>query len=293
MAGHKEIRTRIASVKSTRQITSAMKMVAAAKLRKAQDKIIQLRPYVSKLDEVLASVTCHLDEEEENRYTQMREVNRALIVVITSNRGLCGAFNANVAKQAISLAQGTYGNLFHEGNLHFMAIGKKGNEFLRSKGFPVIEKNYEIFDNLNFQNVVPIADTLINQFLEGEYDQIEFVYNHFKNAAVQLLTQEKFLPLQFITEDANLAQSQDYIYEPDHDFLVDTLIPRSLRIMMYKAILDSFVAEQGARMTAMHLATDNATELLKELTLHYNKARQAAITKEILEIVGGAEALKE
>ena len=293
MAGHKEIRTRIASVKSTRQITSAMKMVAAAKLRKAQDKIIQLRPYVRKLEEVLASVTFHLDEDKENRYTQVREVNSALIVIITSNRGLCGAFNANVAKQAISLAQGTYGNLFREGNLHFMAIGKKGNEFLRSKGFPVIEKNYKIFDDLNFQNVVPIADTLINQFLEGKYDQIEFVYNHFKNAAVQLLAQEKFLPLQFITEDANLAQSQDYIYEPDHDSLIDTLIPRSLRIKLYKAILDSFVAEQGARMTAMHLATDNATELLKELTLHYNKARQAAITKEILEIVGGAEALKE
>jgi F-type H+-transporting ATPase subunit gamma len=292
MAGLKEIRTRIASVKSTRQITSAMKMVAAAKLRKAQDKIIQLRPYVSKLEEVLASLTSQMEDDGENKYITGREVNRALIVVITSNRGLCGAFNANVVKQTISLAYETYGELLREGNLHFLTIGKKGNEFLKLKGFSIIDNNNEIFDELKFQNVVPIADNLIKQYLEGEYDRIEIVYNHFKNAAVHLLTQEQFLPIRLEAQEGKVNQLVDYIFEPDHATLIDTLIPRSLRILLYKAILDSYVAEQGARMTAMHMATDNATELLRELTLHYNKARQAAITKEILEIVGGAEALK-
>ena len=293
MAGLKEIRTRIASVKSTRQITSAMKMVAAAKLRKAQDKIIQLRPYVSKLDELLACLTHQLGEEDQNKYMDEREINRVLIVAITSNRGLCGAFNANVVKQTISLINGTYRDLYRSGDLDIMTIGKKGTELLRIKGFPAVDSNIEIFDDLTFQNVVPIADKLIQQYLEGEYDKIEFVYNHFKNAAVQLLTQEQFLPVRFEQKEETIQQAADYIYEPDHPFLIESLIPRSLRIQLFKAILDSFVAEQGARMTAMHLATDNATELLRELTLHYNKARQAAITKEILEIVGGAEALKE
>ena len=293
MAGLKEIRTRITSVKSTRQITAAMKMVAAAKLRKAQDKIIQLRPYVTKLEELLASLTNQLGEEYQNKYMSEREINKVLIVVITSNRGLCGAFNANVVKQTISLVTGTYSNLYRSGDLDLMTIGKKGTELLRIKGFPAIYSNYEIFDDLTFQHIVPIADNLIRQYLEGEYDKIEFVYNHFKNTAVQLLTQEQFLPVQFEKNEDTTEQPADYIYEPDHPSLMESLIPRSLRIHLFKAILDSFVAEQGARMTAMHLATDNATELLKELELHYNKARQAAITKEILEIVGGAEALQE
>ena len=293
MAGLKEIRTRIASVKSTRQITSAMKMVAAAKLRKAQDKIIQLRPYVSKLEELLTSLTNQLGEEDQNKYMHEREINRVLIVVITSNRGLCGAFNANVVKQTISLVHGIYNNLYRSGDLDIMTIGKKGTEFLRTKGFPAVHTNIEIFDDLTFQNIVPIADNMIQQYLEGEYDKIEFVYNHFKNAAVQLLTQEQFLPVRFEKNEDTSQQPADYIYEPDHPSLIESLIPRSLRIQLFKAILDSFVAEQGARMTAMHLATDNATELLKELTLHYNKARQATITKEILEIVGGAEAMQE
>ncbi len=292
MAGLKEIRTRIASVKSTRQITAAMKMVAAAKLRKAQDRIIQLRPYVSKLEEVLAYLTCHLEENVENQYTEEREINRILVVVITSNRGLCGAFNTNVARQAISLAYETYGEHFRENNLHFMTIGKKGNELLKSKKIPSIDTHHEIFDDLTFEHVVPIADQLIQQYLEGEYDRIEFIYNHFKNAAVHLLTQEQFLPIRFEAKTDMVPQNLDYIFEPDHPSLIESLMPRWLRIHLYKAILDSYVAEQGARMTAMHMATDNATELLRELTLHYNKARQAAITKEILEIVGGAEALR-
>ncbi len=292
MAGLKEIRTRIASVKSTRQITSAMKMVAAAKLRKAQDRIIFLRPYVSKLEEVLACLT-HIEEGGiENQYTEEREINRILIVVITSNRGLCGAFNANVTRQALSLAFNTYEDLFHAGNLHFMTIGKKGNELLKTKQFPIVNTNNEIFDELTFEQVAPIADELIKQFVDGEYDRIEFVYNHFKNAAVQLLTQEQFLPIRFEREGDGGLQNLDYIFEPDHPSLIESLMPRWLRIHLYKAILDSYVAEQGARMTAMHMATDNATELLRELTLHYNKARQATITKEILEIVAGAEALR-
>jgi len=292
MAGLKEIRTRIVSVKSTRQITAAMKMVAAAKLRKAQNRIIQLRPYVSKLEEVLACLTCQLEVNVENQYTEEREIKRVLLVVITSNRGLCGAFNANVARQAVSLAYETYGDLFQDSNLHFMTIGKKGSELLKSKKIPIVDTNHEIFDDLTFEHVVPIADRMIQQYLEGEYDRIEFVYNHFKNAAVHLLTQEQFLPIRFEAKADMLPQNLDYIFEPDHPSLIEKLMPRWLRIQLYKAILDSFVAEQGARMTAMHMATDNAMELLRELTLHYNKARQAAITKEILEIVGGAEALR-
>lgn len=292
MAGLKEIRTRIVSVKSTRQITSAMKMVAAAKLRKAQDRIINLRPYVNKLDEVLTCLTSLEEGNVENRYTEKRELNRILLVMITSNRGLCGAFNASVTRQAMSLAYNTYREFFQAGNLHFMAIGKKGNELLRIKKFPIVNTNHEIFDALTFEHVVPIADQLIQQFLEGEYDRIEFVYNHFKNAAVQLLTQEQFLPIPLETKEDPVSQHVDYIFEPDRPSLIESLMPRWLRIHLYKAILDSYVAEQGARMTAMHMATDNATELLRELTLHYNKARQATITKEILEIVGGAEALR-
>jgi len=292
MAGLKEIRTRIVSVKSTRQITAAMKMVAAAKLRKAQDRIIYLRPYVSKLEEVLACLTSLEEGVVENQYTEKREINRILVVVITSNRGLCGAFNANVARQAISLAIETYGELFRDNNLHFMTIGKKGNELLKSKKFPIVDTHHEIFDELTFEHVVPIADQLIQQYLEGEYDRIEFIYNHFKNAAVHLLTQEQFLPIRLETKEDMVSQNPDYIFEPDHTLIMESLMPRWLRIHLYKAILDSYVAEQGARMTAMHMATDNATDLLRELTLHYNKARQAAITKEILEIVGGAEALR-
>ena len=293
MAGLKEIRTRIASVKSTRQITSAMKMVSAAKLRKAQDKIIQLRPYVNKLDELLGSLTGQLGEEDQNKFMSEREVERILIVVITSNRGLCGAFNANVIKQAQSLANETYSSHLRNGDLDFITIGKKGTELMKIRGYPVLESENEIFDDLTFRNVVPIADKLIHMYLDGEYDKIEFVYNHFKNAAVQLLTQEQFLPVKFDNQEAELKQPGDYIYEPDHTTLVESLIPNSLHIQLFKAILDSYVAEQGARMTAMHLATDNATELLRELTLHYNKARQASITNEILEIVSGAEALLE
>jgi F-type H+-transporting ATPase subunit gamma len=293
MAGLKEIRTRIASVKSTRQITSAMKMVAAAKLRKAQDKIIQLRPYVNKLEEILTSLTQQLSEEDENRYMSEREVDRVLVVVIASNRGLCGAFNANVVKHTLSLVQGEYSANLRSGEIKFFTIGKKVTELLKLKGLTVVESNNDILDNLSYQHVIPIADKLIQQYLDGEYDRIEIVYNHFKNAAVQLLTQEQFLPVKFETTPEAAQHPADYIYEPDHDSLIESLIPRSLRIQLFKAILDSYVAEQGARMTAMHLATDNATELLRELTLHYNKARQAAITKEILEIVSGAEALKE
>ena len=291
MAGLKEIRTRIASVKSTRQITSAMKMVAAAKLRKAQDKIIQLRPYAAKLEEVLACLTNDPENRTDNIYTREREMNRLLVVVITSNRGLCGAFNSNVIKEVESDHAGRVHTI--EEGIHYQTIGKKGTESLRSRKYPVVDSNYDIFDDLQFNMVVPIADRLSQQFISGEYDQIEIVYNHFKNAAVQIVTREQFLPIHLDTDDENRQRQTDYILEPDPTLILEKLIPRSLRIKLYKAILDSFVAEQGARMTAMHMATDNATELLRELTLHYNKARQSAITKELLDIVGGAEALHE
>ncbi|UCG27298.1 MAG: ATP synthase F1 subunit gamma [Bacteroidales bacterium] len=291
MAGLKEIRTRIVSVKSTMQITSAMKMVAAAKLRKAQDKIIQLRPYAAKLEGILECLTNDPEDRTDNIYTRERELKNLLVVVITSNRGLCGAFNSNVIKEVIS--EDTNRTIPREEDLHYLTIGKKGTELLRSRKFPIIDSNYEIYDDLQFNTVAPLADRLIHHFINGEYDKIEFVYNHFKNAAVQIVTREQFLPITFDEDDENRPMQTDFILEPDRALILEKLIPRSLRIQLYKAILDSYVAEQGARMTAMHMATDNATELLRELTLHYNKARQSAITKEILDIVGGAEALHE
>ena len=253
MSGLKEIRTRIASVKSTRQITSAMKMVAAARLRKAQDKIIRLRPYAAKLEEVLACLTGDPENRTDNVYTQEREINKLLVVVITSNRGLCGAFNSNVIKEVMAEHAGRSHTI--EEGIHYQTIGKKGTESLRSRKYPVVDSNYDIFDDLHFNTVVPIADRLIQQFLSGEYDKIEIVYNHFKNAAVQIVTREQFLPIRLDAYEENKSRQTDYILEPDLALILEKLIPRSLRIQLYKAILDSYVAEQGARMTAMHMAT--------------------------------------
>lgn len=285
MANLKEIRNRITSVSSTMQITSAMKMVSAAKLKKAQDAITAMRPYAEKLTELLQSLSATLDGEVGESFTTQREVNKVLIVAITSNRGLCGAFNTNVIKQAKLISDSYVGK-----QVDIFAIGKKGNDVLR-KTNTVIDNKSEVFDNLTFDNVAEIAQILTDKFTSGEYDKIEIVYNQFKNAATQIVQTEQFLPLAPIKSDKPVSTG-DYIFEPSKEEIVLTLIPKSLKTQLYKSIRDSFASEHGARMTAMHKATDNATELRDQLKLTYNKARQAAITNEILEIVGGAEALK-
>lgn len=284
MANLKEIRNRIASVSSTMQITSAMKMVSAAKLKKAQDAITAMRPYANKLTELLQSLSATLDSDSGSKFANQREVNKVLMVAITSNRGLCGAFNSNIIKECYRLEKEVYTNQ----EVLIIAIGKKGNDILSKKG-NVIENHSDVYDELTFDNVAEIAQGLMNKFVEGDFDKIELVYNKFKNAATQIIMIEQFLPIVPADENANV--NLDYIFEPSKVEIVETLIPKSLKTQLYKAVRDSYASEHGARMTAMHKATDNAGELKDSLTLTYNKARQAAITNEILEIVGGAEAL--
>jgi len=294
MASLKEIRERRASVASTRQITSAMKMVSAAKLRKAQNAIVQFRPYAEKLQEILASVGDSIRNDEDNQYAAQRDKERILLVLVTSNRGLCGAFNSNAIKATIHRALTEYETQMMARQVDFIAIGKKGADFLRKKGYNIIFNGSDLFDDLTFERVASIANMIMDLFTEKEYDHVDLIYNRFKNAATQILTEEQFLPIEAenIGSTSEPASFVDYIYEPSKDYIVRELIPRSLKLQFYKAILDSHASEHGARMTAMHKATDNATDLLKELSLQFNKARQAAITNEILEIVGGAEALK-
>ena len=284
MANLKEIRNRITSISSTMQITSAMKMVSAAKLKKAQDAITAMRPYAEKLTELLQNLSATLDGDVGGDYTTQREIKKVLVVAITSNRGLCGAFNTNVIKEVK-----TRSDYYAGKQVDVFAIGKKGNDVL-SKTLTVIDNQSAVYDNLTFDNVAQIADVLTQKFVAGDYDRIELVYNQFKNAATQIIQTEQFLPLAPIESDKP-ASSGDYIFEPSKEEIVLTLIPKSLKTQLYKGIRDSFASEHGARMTAMHKATDNATELRDQLKLTYNKARQAAITNEILEIVGGAEAL--
>ncbi|MEX0314688.1 MAG: ATP synthase F1 subunit gamma [Allomuricauda sp.] len=284
MANLKEIRNRIASVSSTMQITSAMKMVSAAKLKKAQDAITAMRPYANKLTELLQSLSASLDGDAGSKFADNRAVNKVLVVAITSNRGLCGAFNSNIIKQSNVLLDETYAGK----QVDFLTIGKKGNDIIGKKN-NVIANHSEVYDDLTFENVAEIAQSLMDHFTEGNYDRIELVYNKFKNAATQIVMTEQFLPIVPVEGDASGAA--DYIFEPSKPEIVEQLIPKSLKTQLYKAIRDSFASEHGARMTAMHKATDNATELRDQLKLTYNKARQAAITNEILEIVGGAEAL--
>ena len=285
MANLKEIRNRITSVSSTMQITSAMKMVSAAKLKKAQDAITAMRPYAEKLTELLQNLSSTLEGEVGGSFTTQREVKKVLIVAVTSNRGLCGAFNSNVIKEVRVIS-----DRFQGAQVDVFAIGKKGNDSLK-KTHNVVENHSSVFDNLTFENVAAIAQELTDKFVSGEYDRIEVVYNQFKNAATQIIKAEQFLPLAPIKSDKPVTTG-DYIFEPSKEEIVLTLIPKSLKTQLYKSIRDSFASEHGARMTAMHKATDNATELRNQLKLTYNKARQAAITNEILEIVGGAEALK-
>lgn len=295
MANLKEIRTRRASVASTRQITSAMKMVSAAKLKKAQDAIVQLRPYTEKLQEILGSISGSMKDDEENVYARSGDAESVLLVLITSNRGLCGAFNSNAIKKSIQSALETYADQMMAGKVHFVAIGKKGYDFLSKNGYNVIFNGSELFDELTFEKSMVISEMVMGLYVEKEYDHVDIIYNQFKNAGTQILTDEQFLPIKMEaleSEEKEFAHKNDYIFEPSKEYIVRELIPRSLKLQFHKAILDSHAAEHGARMTAMHKATDNATELLKDLALEYNKARQATITNEIIEIVGGAEALK-
>ena len=282
MANLKEIRNRIASVSSTMQITSAMKMVSAAKLKKAQDAITAMRPYADKLTELLQNLCATLDADSGSKYSEQRELKNVLIVAITSNRGLCGAFNSNIIKQANLVAER------YDAKVSVVAIGKKANDAL-SKNFEIISNQSPVYDDLTFDNVAAIAEMLMEQFESKAFDKIEVVYNKFKNAATQEIMTEQFLPIVPLESDSTV--SLDYIFEPSKEEIVETLIPKSLKTQLYKSIRDSFASEHGARMTAMHKATDNATELRDQLKLTYNKARQASITNEILEIVGGAEAL--
>jgi len=285
MANLKEIRNRISSVSSTMQITSAMKMVSAAKLKKAQDAITAMRPYSNKLTELLQSLSATLDAESGSKFAEQRAVNNVLVVAITSNRGLCGAFNSNIIKQTSLLIKETYANK----KVSILAIGKKANDAFSKSGV-VLSNESQVFDELTFDNVANIAQVIMDKFVVGEFDKVELVYNSFKNAATQIVMTEQFLPIVPVEGDeANV--NLDYIFEPSKEEIVETLIPKSLKTQLFKAIRDSFASEHGARMTAMHKATDNATELRDQLKLTYNKARQAAITNEILEIVGGAEAL--
>jgi len=285
MANLKEIRLRINSVGSTMQITSAMKMVSAAKLKRAQDAIIQMRPYANKLTELLNNLSASLDSSDGGVYTQEREIKNVLLVTVTSNRGLCGGFNAYIMNKAKSLINEEYANA----KVSILSIGKKSSEHFTKNGFNVASTHDALFGDLTFENVSIVAEGIMEQFVEGDYDKVVLVYNQFKNAATQIIMTENFLPVQAADNDSEVVV--DYIFEPTKQEIVEQLIPKSLKTQLFKAVLDSHAAEHGARMTAMHKATDNASELKKELTLTYNKARQAAITNEILEIVGGAEAL--
>ncbi len=284
MANLKEIRNRISSISSTMQITSAMKMVSAAKLKKAQDAITAMRPYSDKLTELLQSLSASLDGDSGSKYSDNREVNKVLVVAITSNRGLAGAFNSNILKQCTVLLEDTYSGK----QVDFIAIGKKANDFL-SKKSNVLANHSSLYEDLNFDKAAVIAEDLMEKFTSGDYDRIDIVYNKFKNAATQIVITEQFLPI--VPMAGAEVSNTDYIFEPSKVEIIEQLIPKSLKTQLYKGIRDSFASEHGARMTAMHKATDNATDLRDQLKLSYNKARQAAITNEILEIVGGAEAL--
>ncbi len=286
MANLKEIRSRITSVGSTMQITSAMKMVSAAKLKRAQDAIIQMRPFANKLTELLENLSASLDSSDGGVYAQNREIKNVLLVTVTSNRGLCGGFNAYILKKAKALINEEYSNA----NVSILSIGKKSSEHFRKNDFNVISSHDTLFGDLTFESVADVAEDIMNHFVARDYDKVVLVYNQFKNAATQIIMAENFLPVQAAENEG--AVVGDYLFEPTKQEIVEQLIPKSLKTQLFKAVLDSHASEHGARMTAMHKATDNASELRKELTLTYNKARQAAITAEILEIVGGAEALK-
>ncbi|MFT4779580.1 MAG: F-type H+-transporting ATPase subunit gamma [Flavobacteriales bacterium] len=289
--GLKEVRNRIVSVQSTSQITQAMKMVSASKLRRAQDAIVRMRPYAEKLQDILANVSSSLDSSE-GVYSEEREVKNVLMVAITSNRGLCGGFNNNVIKRIKHLIASDYTGV----NVSVLALGRKANDafaklgIITTKGFS--DEPHTIYGDLTFDATSEVAQSIMDQFVAGDYDKVVIVYNRFKNAATQILCTEQMLPVVPLeTEGEVPVAANDYIFEPNRKDIIERIIPNSLKVQLFKALLDSYASEHGARMTAMHKATDNANDLVKELKLRYNKARQAAITNEILEIVGGAEAL--
>ena len=290
MANLKEVRNRIASVSSTQQITKAMKMVSAAKLKRATSAIIQLRPYANKMKDILSNLSASMDGSN-SPYTLEREPNKVLIISISSNRGLAGAFNMNVIKTTNNLISEKYSDQLRKGNVHIVAIGKKVQDFYEKRKYTVIVNNNELFSDLSFENTSKITESVMTAFAKGDYDRVELVYNQFRNAAVQILTTEQLLP---VAKSDNLKVSTtqvDYILEPTQEEIVEQLIPKSIKTQVYKAVLDSHASEHGARMTAMDKATENAGDLLKALKLSYNQARQAAITTELTEIVSGAAAL--
>jgi F-type H+-transporting ATPase subunit gamma len=292
MANLKEVRNRISSVSSTQQITKAMKMVSAAKLKRATNAIVQLRPYANKLKELLSNLSSSL-EDGSSPFLQQREPVRVLVVVVSSNRGLAGAFNANVIKTANNLIADKYSDQLRAGNVSIIAIGKKSQEFYERRKYNVIGNNTELYNNLNFANASLITESIMEGFLKGQYDRVEIVYNHFKNAAMQFLITEQLLPVpktELKKDEVKTAQV-DYILEPSQEEIIAQLIPKNIKIQLYRAVLDSVASEHGARMTAMDKATENAGDLLKALKLSYNQARQAAITTELTEIVSGAAAL--
>jgi F-type H+-transporting ATPase subunit gamma len=293
MANLKEVRIRIASVQSTQQITKAMKMVSAAKLKRATNAITQLRPYATKLKEILGNLSASL-EGSSSPFIQEREPNKVLVVVVSSNRGLAGAFNMNVIKATNNLIAERYSEQFKNGNVSVVAIGKKAQDFYEKRNYNTIGNNNELYSALTFENVTKITEAIMDGFVKGDYDEVQVVYNRFKNAAVQIVTTEQLLPLKRNAEaqvETVKSSNVDYILEPSQAEIVEQLIPKSIKIQLYKAVLDSHASEHGARMTSMDKATENAGDLLKALKLSYNQARQAAITTELTEIVSGAAAL--
>jgi len=290
MANLKEVRNRIASVSSTQQITKAMKMVSAAKLKRATSAIIQLRPYANKMKDILSNLSASMDGSN-SPYTQEREPNKILIINISSNRGLAGAFNMNVIKTSNNLISEKYSEQLRKGHVHIVAIGKKVQDFYEKRKYTVIGNNNELYSDLSFENTSKITESVMAAFAKGEYDRVELVYNQFRNAAVQILTTEQLLPVPKSDNITANTTQVDYILEPTQEEIVEQLIPKSIKTQVYKAVLDSYASEHGARMTAMDKATENAGDLLKALKLSYNQARQAAITTELTEIVSGAAAL--
>lgn len=295
MPNLKEVRIRIASVISTQQITSAMKMVSASKLRRAQDAITQMRPFEEKLKEILDNLILSAGSGA-GAFAKTRPAERVLIVVITSNRGLCGGFNSSVIKAVNHLIRGKYAEQAAKGNVSLACVGKKGSDFFKRTNLKIEATHNELWDKLNYDSVAAFAGEILKLYAEEKIDRVEVVYNRFKNAATQVLSIDQLLPFHIETpkpskETGKLRRRPDYIFEPDQEEIIENLIPYALKVRFYRSMLDSYAAEHGARMTAMHKATDNATEMIKSLKLSYNKARQAAITKEILEIVAGAEAI--
>ncbi|MCW3806442.1 ATP synthase F1 subunit gamma [Plebeiibacterium marinum] len=291
MPSLKDIKTRIESVKTTRQVTSAMKMVSAAKLKKAQDDIVQIRPYVDKLNDIILDLVSSLDEDQKIALAEPREPDRVLVMMITSNRGLCGAFNSSIVKEVVNLVRNKYSSHYKNGFIDVVSIGKQGQKLLKSAGIECAKEYNDIYGHVSFESVEAISANLIKDFLSRKYDRVILAYNEFVNAAVQNVSVSQFLPLEL--PEFDYTYMPQYLYEPDRCEIIEDLVPQSLKTMFYKTILESIASEHGARMTSMHKATDNATELIKELELSYNKARQASITNEILEIVGGAEALSK